>query len=140
VTIVVVLLVIVALAFALVVAVARDRGPSPADVAVAYELARDRRDATTLWNLSGSSLRAGRDRHAFVTGVAAEVAGEASVEVARVTVEDEYSGMVDASVLTRVVMTDGTEVQRRTRCAKEQGSWRVVSVMLGSDPEVQPPT
>lgn len=133
-----VVLVVVALAFALVVAVAVDRGPAPADVAVAYELASDRHDVVTLWNVSGSGVRGGRDRHAFVTETTAELAGAPRDVVADVVVENEYRGTSDASVLTRVVMTDGTTVGRRTRCAKEQGSWRVVAVT--SDPEVQRPS
>lgn len=126
--------VIVGLALALVVAVALDRGPTPADVAIAYELARDRRDAETLWGLSAATLRSGRRRQAFVTETLAELADMPRDAVREVVVEDEYTGSSDASVLTRVCSRDGSTSQHRTRCVQEQGSWRVSAVTVARDP------
>jgi len=125
---------VLALALALVVAVALDRGPGPADVAVAYELALDRGDAETLWGLSAGHLRAGRHRHEFVEETREELARAPRSSVHEVIVEDEYTGSSDASVLTRVVHHDGTTRRRRTRCAREQGSWRVSAITVATDP------
>jgi len=129
-----VVVVLVGLAVALVVAVALDHGPSPADVAVSYELARDRHDAQSLWAASAATLRAGRHRHDFVAETDRELAGAPQGLVREVVVEDEYAGVSDASVLTRVVRRDGTTSQRRTRCTQERGSWRVSAVTVAPDP------
>lgn len=123
------------LAVALVVAVAIEPGPPPSEVAVAYELAMDRHDAQTLWNLSGSALRSDRDRRGFVAAARSSLGTERVDVVREVVVEDEFTGTSEASVLTRVRHLDGTQVMRRTRCVKEQGGWRVQSVTTGSGPE-----
>ncbi len=118
---------IVALILALVVAVALEPSIPPAEVAVAYELARDRHDTTSLWGLSGAELRAGRARKEFIAELPGELAAEPRDQVERVDVDDEYVGHAEASVLSVVHLRSGSTEARRTLMVKEQGTWRVVS-------------
>jgi hypothetical protein len=118
---------IVALILALVVAVGLEPSIPPAEVAVAYELARDRHDAVSLWGLSGSELRAGRTRKEFIAVLPNELAEEPRDQVSHVEVDDEYVGHAEASILSVVHLRAGAAEPRRTLMVKEQGTWRVVT-------------
>ena len=137
-------LVILAIAVAvggLVLAVAFERGPTPGDVALAYELAWDRHDFTTLWSLSSGEMRDGRSRNDFVVDKKAAYRGQIRlravvehVEIEAVAQQNERA----ASVLTRLDLRDEPPVRNEIRMQRIHGAWRVVSYMLRPEPASTP--
>lgn len=122
----------------LFVAVAREPGVSAADTAIAYEIAWDRLDFATLFDLSGDELRDGLDRGAFAAAKEAVYArlperGRllARVEVARQSVVDGVDGPV-VGVVTRVTTSDGV-IHNDLALERRGGRWVVVAYALGSD-------
>jgi hypothetical protein len=122
------------LCLALVVAVARDRGPGPDDVAVSYELAWDRLDFDALWTLSGTELRDGLDKHAFVAAKRAAYEQQRALRglVEHVGIDDVAltSSGENALVTTRVELRDGTVVHNTVQLVRRQSRWQVVAYRL----------
>jgi hypothetical protein len=131
----VVSLIVVALVFALVIAVARDPGPGPNEVATAYELAWDRLDFDALWTLSGSELRDGRLRRAFITDKRNAYAGKRELRglAARVELEAGTRDADDATIVTRVELRDGGVMRNQLRLARRDGRWLVTDYTLQPD-------
>ena len=128
-----VLLAIFGLVVGFVLAVAFERGPTPGDVALAYELAWDRHDFTTLWTLSAGELRDGRNRAEFVADKRAAYRDQprlrAVVDHAEVEAVAQL-GQRAASVLTRLDLRDEPSVRNELRMQRVHGSWRVDSYVL----------
>jgi len=124
--------VVVGLALAVVVAIARDRGPGPDDVAVAYELAWDHLDFESLFTLSGTELRDGLDRRAFVAAKRAAYEQQRALGglVARVGVDEQASRRDNAVVITRVELSDHAVVHNRVELARRNARWQVVAYRL----------
>jgi len=128
-----VLLAIFGLVVGLVLAVAFERGPTPGDVALAYELAWDRHDFTTLWTLSSGELRDGRNRAEFVADKRAAYRDQPRLRAVVDHVEVEavaQLGQRAASVLTRLDLRDEPSVRNELRMQRVHGSWRVDSYVL----------
>jgi hypothetical protein len=127
---------VLVLCVALVVAVARDKGPGPGDVAVSYELAWDRLDFATLWALSGTELRDGLDKHAFIAAKGAAYEQQHTLRglVGHVAIDDVAvtSGGENALVTTRVELRDGKVVHNAVQLARRQSRWQVVAYQLVS--------
>jgi hypothetical protein len=134
------ILVLAAIGFllvALVLAVAFERGPTPGDVALAYELAWDRHDFTTLWSLASAELRDGRKRADFVADK--EVAYRDQPRLRAVVEHVEIEAVAEhghraASVLTRLDLRDEPSVRNEIRMERIHGAWRVVSYSLRPEP------
>jgi hypothetical protein len=124
--------IVLGLALAVVVAIARDKGPDPADVAIAYELAWDRLDFESLFTLSGSELRDGLDRHAFVAAKRAAYEQQHALGglVDRVGVDEVASNRNAAVVVTRVELSDHAVVHNRVELARRNARWQVVAYRL----------
>ncbi len=136
---------IAALAVVMLIFVGNERGPSPGDVAVAYELAWQRSDFSTLYDLSAKELRDGMARDQFVR---AKRGGEPAPNTVRsdadpvVAVEvDEVVAATDAaSVITRLRVASGPGIRSRVLCERRNGRWQVVAHNLVTDPPVDPAT
>ena len=132
-----VLLALAVLLVALVLAVAFERGPTPLDVALAYELAWDRLDFTSLWTLSSAEQRDGRDRHDFVADKEDAYRDQRRLRAVVDHVEIEgvaKRGQSVASVLTRLDLRDGPSVRNEIRMERIHGAWRVSSYELRPEP------
>lgn len=129
------------LVVALVVAVAFERGPTPGDVALAYELAWDRLDFTTLWTLSSPALRDGRNRTDFVADKRVAYRDQprlrAVVEHVGIEAVTQHGGRT-ASVLTRLDLREEASVRNEIRMQRIHGSWRVVAYALRPEPAATP--
>lgn len=128
----VVLVAILVLVVAMVIGVALDPGPQPGEVAIAYELAWDRLDFATLWDLSGPELRDGRTRKEYV--VAKRQVYDAQPALRRL-VEDVAADAVarskrDAVVATRLELRDGGTVHNEVSLIRRHGHWQVVAYPL----------
>lgn len=133
---IIVALTVFALIVATIVLFARERGPAPADIAIAYELAWDRLDFATLWQLSGSELRDGLDKQAYVRAKSTAYAGRTDLgDLARdVSVDTEAVGIAHAVVRTRVVLRDGAIVHNDVALTKRQSAWFVTGYQLAPSP------
>lgn len=120
------------LALAALVLVGLEPGVAPADVAVAYELAWDRLDFVTLWDLSGVELRDGRTRADFLAekhrayGDRRDLSGV----VDHVAVDSIVQGSRDALVDTCLALTDGSTVHDQVRLERRRQGWQVVGYRL----------
>lgn len=119
------------------VVVAREPGPPPEETAVAYELAWDRHDFTTLFSLSGEELRDGMDQRSFVASKRQSVGALASsAPAASVRVESVDSDGSVAHVVTAVSARDDT-VRNDVVLERRSGRWEVVAYALRADAEAQ---
>lgn len=116
------------LVIVLLVLAAKEHAPSPEEVAVAYERAWDRFDFETLWDLSGSELRDGRDRAGFITAKRDAFADQTGLRglVGQVTATS-VSAEPDSAIVVTTVATQG-EKPNRNQCtlARRSGRWFVV--------------
>lgn len=128
----------VLLAFALVVVVAIEPGVPPGDVALAYELAWDRLDFEAVWSLSGSELRDGLDRAAFVTAKRAVYADRPELGgLARQMKIDELRVGNDIAVArTHIEGRDSGVTANEIDLVKRSSRWVVVGYQL--QPEAPP--
>jgi hypothetical protein len=121
------------MAIVMLVFLGLERGPQPADLAVSYELAWQRRDWSTLFDLSAAELRDGLARDEFV---AAKRAGDEKVparpEPRPVLVDAVTADTHDAVVVTRVDGS-GAPLRHAVTCARRNGRWQVVSHHLVAD-------
>lgn len=114
----------------LFIAVAKEDGPDPADVALAYEMAWDRLDFDTLFDLSGTELRDGAKRPGFVATKRAAYAGVPRGRLAaRIAVEHVVAAPDTALVATNV-FTDGGAVRNNVLMERRAGRWYVVAYSL----------
>jgi hypothetical protein len=114
----------------LFVAVAKEDGPEPPDVAVAYEMAWDRLDFDTLFDLSGPELRDGAKRPGFVATKRAAYAGvQPGRLAARIAVENVVSAPDTALVVTNV-STNDVSVRNNVLMERRAGRWYVVAYSL----------
>ena len=114
----------------LFIAVAKEGGAEPADVALAYELAWDRLDFDTLFDLSGPELRDGAKRPDFVQTKRAAYAGVTRGRLAaRIAVENVVAAPDTALVVTNV-FTDGSAVRNNLLMERRSGRWYVVAYSL----------
>ncbi len=122
--------VIAVLVGVLFVAVAKEDGPAPADVALAYEMAWDRLDFDTLYDLSGPELRDGAKRPGFVATKRAAYTGvERGRLAARIAVENVVAAPDTALVVTNV-STAGGDVHNNVLMERRAGRWYVVGYSL----------
>ena len=125
-----VLVVIAILVGVMLVAIAKEDGPEPADVAVAYEMAWDRLDFDTLFDLSGPELRDGAKRPAFIATKRAAYAGaERGRLAAQIAVENVAAATDTALVVTNVSTNDGA-VRNNVLMERRAGRWYVVAYSL----------
>jgi len=114
----------------LFVAVGREDGADPADVAVAYEMAWDRLDFDTLFDLSGVELRDGARRPGFVATKRAAYTGVPRGRLAaRIAVENVVTAPDTALVVTNVCTNDGA-VRNNVLMERRAGRWYVVAYAL----------
>lgn len=126
---------VVAAIVVLWVAVAREPGPPPEETALAYELAWNRHDFSTLFSLCGDELRDGMDQRAFVAAKRQSV-GERAPSAARASVRAEAvdsDGSV-AHVVTAVSANEET-VRNDVVLERRSGRWVVVGYSLKADQE-----
>jgi hypothetical protein len=114
----------------LFVAVAIEPGPQPADVALAYEMAWDRLDFDTLFDLSGLELRDGAKRPGFVAAKRAAYADAKRGKLAaRIAVENVTEASETALVITNVATNEGS-VHNNVLMERRSGRWYVVAYSL----------
>jgi hypothetical protein len=127
---VVALVLVVGFVFVLWFAMGRDPGPSAVDAAVSYALARARGDWGSVFDLSGTELRSGRDRHQFVAahrgGGDGDDADSHDAHAADPHARVEQSTVL-AEVAVVVVHVDDTDVALRLDCEKRNSRWVVTS-------------
>jgi hypothetical protein len=124
------LAVVAVLVGVLFVAVAKEDGPAPADVALAYEMAWDRLDFDTLYDLSGPELRDGAKRPGFIATKRAAYSGvERGRLAARIAVENVVVAPDTALVVTNV-STGGGDVHNSVLMERRAGRWYVVGYSL----------
>jgi hypothetical protein len=112
------------------VAFAKEDGPQPADVALAYEMAWDRLDFDTLFDLSGPELRDGAKRQGFVATKRAAYEGVKRGRLAaRIAVENVQQAPDTALVVTNVATTTG-DVHNNVLMERRAGRWYVVAYSL----------
>jgi hypothetical protein len=111
-------------------AVAKEDGPQPADVALAYEMAWDRLDFDTLFDLSGPELRDGAKRPGFIATKRAAYEGVKRGRLAaRIAVENVVTAPDTALVVTNV-FTDAGAVHNNVLMERRAGRWYVVGYSL----------
>ena len=124
------LAVIAVLVGVLFVAVGTEDGPAPADVALAYEMAWDRLDFDTLYDLSGPELRDGAKRPGFIATKRAAYTGvERGRLAAHIAVENVVMAPDTALVVTNV-STGGADVHNNVLMERRAGRWYVVGYSL----------
>jgi hypothetical protein len=112
------------------VAIMIERGPQPADVALAYEMAWDRLDFDTLFDLSGLELRDGAKRPGFVASKrAAYTDAKRGRLAARIAVENVVEASDTALVVTNVATNEGS-VHNNVLMERRSGRWYVVAYSL----------
>lgn len=142
-SLVIALALVAVLAIVMLIFVGYERGPMPADVAVGYELAWQRRDYSTMFDLSAKELRDGMTRDEFI---AAKRASDAKVDDARRCLEPMHEVIVDevvaatdsALVVTRLARPSGAsggergqpDLCHRLLCERRSGRWQVVAYNL----------
>jgi hypothetical protein len=116
----------------LFIAMGKEDGASPADVAIAYELAWDRLDFDTLFDLSGPELRDGAKRPGFVATKRSAYAGvQRGRLAAKIGVENVVAAADAALVVTNVFTGDGA-VRNNVLMERRAGRWYVVGYSLRS--------
>lgn len=114
----------------LFIAVGTEDGPLPADVALAYEMAWDRLDFDTLFDLSGVELRDGAKRPGFIEAKRAAYKGVTRGRLAaRIAVENVAAAPDTALVVTNV-STGTTSVRNNVLMERRAGRWYVVAYSL----------
>lgn len=128
---------VVALAFAVAFvvvlwcAMGRDPGPTAVDAAVSYALARARGDWSSVYDLSGTELRGGHDRKAFVAahGAHATDAGTRRGPERELRAHVEQATVL-SDVATVVVHVGEPAFGLRLDCEKRSTRWVVTAAAL----------
>jgi hypothetical protein len=124
------LAVIAVLVGILFIAIATEDGPEPADVALAYEIAWDRLDFDTLFDLSGPELRDGAKRPRFIATKRAAYQGVKRGRLAaRIAVENVVEAPDTALAVTNVCTPEG-DVHNNVLMERRAGRWYVVGYSL----------
>jgi hypothetical protein len=124
------LVVIAVLVGVLFIAVAKEDGPEPADVALAYEIAWDRLDFDTLYDLSGPELRDGAKRPGFIATKRAAYQGvQRGRLAARIAVENVVTAPDTALAVTNVSSAGG-DLRNNVLMERRAGRWYVVGYSL----------
>ena len=114
----------------LFIAVGKEDGPLPGDVALAYEMAWDRLDFDTLYDLSGPELRDGAKRPGFIATKRAAYSGvQRGRLAARIAVENVVASADTALVVTNVSTGNG-DVHNNVLMERRAGRWYVVAYSL----------
>ena len=114
----------------LFIAIAKEDGAEPADVALAYEIAWDRLDFDTLFDLSGPELRDGAKRPRFIETKRAAYQGVKRGRLAaRIAVENVVEAPDTALAVTNVSTPDG-DVHNNVLMERRSGRWYVVGYSL----------
>ena len=116
----------------LFVAIAKEDGPQPADVAIAYELAWDRLDFETLFDLSGPELRDGAKRPGFVATKRAAYTGVPRGRLAAKIAVENVVAAADAALVVTNVFTGEGAVRNNVLMERRAGRWYVVGYSLRS--------
>ncbi len=125
VALVIALLLVAVFAIAMLVFVGYERGPAPADVAVAYALALERHDFSTLFDLSVPELRGTKVRRDFEAARRVEALDvpESLESIPRVV---EMS-MDDAGATVLIEIDRGTASSfQKVSCVRRSGRWQVI--------------
>jgi hypothetical protein len=111
-------------------AIAIERGPQPSDVALAYEMAWDRLDFDTLFDLSGPELRDGAKREGFI---ATKRAAYSSAKRGRLAAHIEVANVTEAAdtalVVTNVASDQGS-MHNNVLMERRSGRWYVIAYSL----------
>jgi hypothetical protein len=129
---IVVLVLVVALAIALVVAVAKDPGPQPVEIALAYEHAWDLLDFDVVYRLSGHELHDGLTKAGYIEAKRAAYANGSALRhlIEHTVAESEMREGDAATVVTRLTLRDGSEIQHEVRLLRRSRAWEVVAYEL----------
>ena len=114
----------------LFIAVGKEDGPLPADVALAYEIAWDRLDFDTLFDLSGAELRDGAKRPGFIETKRAAYEGVNRGRLAARIAVDNVVSAADTALVVTNVSTDTGLVQNNVLMERRSGRWYVVAYSL----------
>ena len=114
----------------LLVAIGIEDGPRPADVALAYEMAWDRLDFDTLFDLSGPELRDGAKRPGFVAAKQAAYAGVTRTRLAAHIAVEHVTEAPDTALVVTNVATADSEVHNNVLMERRSGRWYVVGYSL----------
>jgi hypothetical protein len=112
------------------VAVGMEDGPEPADVAVAYEMAWDRLDFDTLFDLSGTELRDGAKRPGFIATKRAAYEGVQRGRLAAAIAVENVARAPDTALVVTNVSTGGGSVRNNVLMERRAGRWYVVAYSL----------
>ncbi len=129
---IVVLVLVVGLAIALVVAVAKDPGPQPVEIALAYEHAWDLLDFDVVYRLSGRELHDGLNKADYIEAKRAAYADGSALRhlIEHTVAESERHEGDAATVVTRLTLRDGSEIQHEVRMLRRARAWEVVAYEL----------
>jgi hypothetical protein len=114
-------------------AIGMERGPQAADVALAYEMAWDRLDFDTLFDLSGPELRDGAKREGFIATKRAAYAKAARGRLAARIAVENVTEASDAALVVTNVATDQGSVHNNVLMERRSGRWYVVAYSLRTD-------
>jgi hypothetical protein len=115
-----------------------EKPPAPADVAIAYETAWDHLDFSMLFDLSGTELRDGMRRDAFIAAKRAAYDDAAQGRLgARLEVDTAVTGHDTSLVVTRV-STPSSSVRNNVLLERRGGGWTVVGYNLRRDADATP--
>jgi hypothetical protein len=133
-----VLALVLGLVVALVVGVAKDPGPSPIEIALGYEHAWDELDFGVIYKLSGQELHDRMSRTDWVAAKRAAYADRAALSgLVKETVAESEDRQGDrATVMTRLVLRDGSVVHNEVRLVRRSRAWEVVAYELRPAPAV----
>jgi hypothetical protein len=116
----------------LFIAMGKEDGPEPADVAIAYELAWDRLDFDTIFDLSGPELRDGAKRPGFVATKRKAYAGVPRGRLAAKIAVENVAAAADAALVVTNVFTGDGAVRNNVLMERRAGRWYVVAYSLRS--------
>jgi hypothetical protein len=124
------LAIIAALVGVLFIAVGKEDGAQPADVAVAYEMAWDRLDFDTLFDLSGPELRDGAKRPGFIATKRAAYEGVKRGRLAAHIAVENVTEAPDTALVVTNVSTGNGDVRNNVLMERRAGRWYVVGYSL----------
>ncbi|MGZ4688718.1 MAG: hypothetical protein ACXVJW_08680 [Acidimicrobiia bacterium] len=133
---IVVLVLVFGLVIALIVGYAKDPGPTPTEIALGYEHAWDELDFDVLYRLSGAELHDGLRKADWIAAKrAAYSKGSGFGRLVEVVIAEAETRHGDAAtVMTRLVLRDGTVVHNEVRLMRRARAWEVVAYELRPAP------
>jgi hypothetical protein len=112
------------------VAIATERGPQPSDVALAYEMAWDRLDFDTLFDLSGPELRDGAKREGFIATKRAAYSTTTRGRLAAHIEVENVTEAADTALVVTNVATDQGSMHNNVLMERRSGRWYVTAYSL----------